>query len=356
MMRITFPLVVLLCLQLVGAGRLSMKKTSSSSSSSSPLFRGPRRILSTLSLAGASEMAYLSLNHASLSSSSSCSSSLLSLCCNGDCSPVLSSSYATIPLLDIPLSSVGFCGYTLLFMLSFVPLLHKGKRVQDLEFNTAAILSISGTMGMFSVGLMYLLIVVLKEQCAFCYASAGLSISIALVAWMSKFSQLSLSSKRFIGVASTSVGAAAASLMMVATTLLVPIPSYASTTPPGIREKVEEVVVYEPPPIKTKSTDRAIKLARKIKSLDGQMYGAYWCSHCNNQKQNLGREAVKIIGYIECDKDGLNSQNDLCIDKKVPGYPTWIIDGQKFAGKRHICNTIKYSTPDIYNLSIHRSC
>ena len=43
---------------------------------------------------------------------------------------------------------------------------------------------------------------------------------------------------------------------------------------------------------------------------------------------------MKIIGYVECDREGLNSQNGLCSDKKLQGYPTWIIDGQKYAGKR----------------------
>ena len=34
------------------------------------------------------------------------------------------------------------------------------------------------------------------------------------------------------------------------------------------------------------------------------MYGAFWCSHCNNQKQALGREVYDdhMFQYIECDK------------------------------------------------------
>ena len=342
-MRILFFFVVAVCLRVVSARRLPTRKISSSLNS-----RGPRRIISILSLAGASETAYLSLNHATLSSGSPLSSHFYSLCGHGECSSVLSSPYATIPLLDIPLSTVGFCGYALLFLLSFIPLLHNGKRTQGLEFNSAAILSISGTMGVFSLYLMYLLTAVLQEYCAFCYTSAGLSISIALVAWVSKLSQPPVSSKRAIGMATTSAGTIVASLLFAANTLFVPFPSYASITPPGIREKMEENVFYEPPPIKTKSTKQAIEVAEKIKSLDGQMYGAYWCSHCNNQKQVLGQEAMKIIGYIECDKEGLNSQNDLCMDKKVPGYPTWIIDGQKYPGKQYVYG---YLQPTFHNLS-----
>lgn len=326
--------LVFLC---IAAARKSTKRISSS-----PISKGPRKIISTLSIAGASEAAYLSLNHASFASVSSSSSAILSLCSNGDCSPVLSSPYATVPLLNIPLSTVGLCGYASLFLLSFIPLLSQ-KRDQDLEFNAAAILSISCLMGVMSIYLMYLLLAVLQEHCAFCYASAGISICIAVVAWTSKLSSLHLSSKRTIGMTATSVGVVAASLIFAVTTILAPLPSYASSTPSGIREKVQEVVtVYEPPAVKTKSTERAINLAKRIESLDGHMYGAYWCSHCNNQKQILGQEAMKVVGYVECDKEGMNSQNDLCREKKVPGYPTWIIDGQKYPGHLYICHCYRH--------------
>ena len=54
-----------------------------------------------------------------------------------------------------------------------------------------------------------------------------------------------------------------------------------------------------------------------------QMYGAYWCSHCYEQKQKLGKEAMKYITYVECAKDGLNSQTKTCKANEIPGYPTW---------------------------------
>jgi hypothetical protein len=35
------------------------------------------------------------------------------------------------------------------------------------------------------------------------------------------------------------------------------------------------------------------------------MYGAYWCTHCYDQKQVLGYEVTdKYLEYIECDKKG----------------------------------------------------
>ncbi len=49
------------------------------------------------------------------------------------------------------------------------------------------------------------------------------------------------------------------------------------------------------------------------------MYGAEWCPHCKEQKAAFG-SSFKLIKYIECPD---NTQ--LCIDKGIQGYPTWII-------------------------------
>jgi hypothetical protein len=41
------------------------------------------------------------------------------------------------------------------------------------------------------------------------------------------------------------------------------------------------------------------------------MFGAYWCSHCINQKEILGREVFTgtsaVLQYIECDADGASA-------------------------------------------------
>ncbi|MFA6227228.1 MAG: hypothetical protein WC631_02010 [Candidatus Paceibacterota bacterium] len=48
------------------------------------------------------------------------------------------------------------------------------------------------------------------------------------------------------------------------------------------------------------------------------MYGAVWCSHCTAQKALFG-DSFKYIKYVEC-PDNIN----ICLDKGVQGYPTWI--------------------------------
>ena len=75
-------------------------------------------------------------------------------------------------------------------------------------------------------------------------------------------------------------------------------------------------------------------LAKQMQSLNAKMYGAHWCSHCYDQKQALGKEAFETyIKYIECSKDGVNSQSKLCKIMDVPGYPTWEIEGKLYPGQ-----------------------
>jgi glutaredoxin len=61
------------------------------------------------------------------------------------------------------------------------------------------------------------------------------------------------------------------------------------------------------------------------------MYGAAWCSHCQNTKRTFG-SSFQYINYVECPQ---NAQ--LCLDKGVNGYPTWILgDGTKLEGEQSL--------------------
>ena len=92
-----------------------------------------------------------------------------------------------------------------------------------------------------------------------------------------------------------------------------------------------------PPTITTKSSPQALALAKDLESLHAKMYGAFWCSHCYDQKQSLGQPAFRnSVQYVECSKDGVDSQAALCKERNVPGYPTWEIDGQLFPGEQEL--------------------
>lgn len=59
------------------------------------------------------------------------------------------------------------------------------------------------------------------------------------------------------------------------------------------------------------------------------MYGAYWCSHCADEKARFG-DSFKYVPYVEC-----TEETQICIDKGVEGYPTWILgDGTKLIGEQ----------------------
>ena len=72
-------------------------------------------------------------------------------------------------------------------------------------------------------------------------------------------------------------------------------------------------------------------LAKCLTENGAVMYGAYWCSHCNDQKGMFG-DAVKFINYVECTED-----QQACAEAGVQGYPTWIFaDGSSVAGAQQL--------------------
>lgn len=65
------------------------------------------------------------------------------------------------------------------------------------------------------------------------------------------------------------------------------------------------------------------------------MYGAAWCSHCQNEKKAFG-SSFSYVPYVECPADP-----KACIDKGIEGYPTWIFpaspggtESRKFIGEQ----------------------
>lgn len=72
--------------------------------------------------------------------------------------------------------------------------------------------------------------------------------------------------------------------------------------------------------------------AQCIKSSGAEFYGAFWCTHCQDQKDEFG-SSQQYLPYIEC-SNADNTQTQICIDKKIESYPTWIFaDGTNLSGK-----------------------
>tara|TARA_Y100000031_G_scaffold153731_1_gene199633 strand:- start:768 stop:2144 length:1377 start_codon:yes stop_codon:yes gene_type:complete len=66
---------------------------------------------------------------------------------------------------------------------------------------------------------------------------------------------------------------------------------------------------------------------------DVKMYGAYWCSHCANQKE-LFEDAFKKITYVECAIEGSREQTTVCKEAEIKGYPSWDIKGKIYPGEQ----------------------
>ena len=84
--------------------------------------------------------------------------------------------------------------------------------------------------------------------------------------------------------------------------------------------------------VTSESTKETIKFAKYLKDSGVIKYSAYWCNNCLNQSELFGKQAYKELNVVECARDGKNSQTQLCIDKKIKGFPSWEINGKIILG------------------------
>ena len=84
--------------------------------------------------------------------------------------------------------------------------------------------------------------------------------------------------------------------------------------------------------VTSESTKESVAFAKYLKDNGVVKYSAYWCPNCLNQSELFGKQAYKELNVVECARDGINSQTQLCIDKKIKGFPTWEINGKLILG------------------------
>lgn len=75
------------------------------------------------------------------------------------------------------------------------------------------------------------------------------------------------------------------------------------------------------------------RFALCLKEKKAVFYGAFWCSHCQNQKKLFGK-SEKYLPYIECSTIDGRGQLKICQDKKINSYPTWeFVNGERLIGE-----------------------
>ena len=65
--------------------------------------------------------------------------------------------------------------------------------------------------------------------------------------------------------------------------------------------------------VTSESTRESIKLAKYLKDKGVVKYSAYWCPNCLNQSELFGKQAYRELNVVECARDGINTQTQLCL-------------------------------------------
>ena len=72
-----------------------------------------------------------------------------------------------------------------------------------------------------------------------------------------------------------------------------------------------------------RSEHRYDAFARCLGTRGVKMYGAWWCPHCQEQKEKFGA-SFEYAPYVECGiKGDLHGQSQVCKDEGIKHYPTW---------------------------------
>ena len=73
-------------------------------------------------------------------------------------------------------------------------------------------------------------------------------------------------------------------------------------------------------------------LADHLRDTGAIFYGAYWCPHCVEQKDEFGA-AARRLPYVECSPNGPRQpQSAACNRASIQRYPTWVIAGNRIEG------------------------
>ena len=280
------------------------------------IHRWARPIIGGIAAVGAAGTGYLTLTKLMNSEAA----------CAAGCDRVLNSSWAE--LFGLPLTLFGFLAYAAMLVLAVVPLFVKGEENAEqrtkLEGLTWPLLFVGATgMMVFSGFLMYVLFTSAELAgaiCPYCIASALMSTSMfALVLlgrrWVDRGQLL------FSGVIIAMVALVGTFGVYAANG------QFGPTAADGAAG----------PAVTTPSGEAEVALANHLTEIDAKMYGAYWCSHCHDQKQLFGKEAYTQIPYVECTEDGQGSQAAACqAVPEIQGFPTWEVNGQFLSGTQSL--------------------
>jgi hypothetical protein len=85
-----------------------------------------------------------------------------------------------------------------------------------------------------------------------------------------------------------------------------------------------------------KRTSRLDAFAKCLTAKQAKMYGAFWCPHCDEQKEKFG-SSFQYAPYIECGIKGSQGIASVCTQAGIKRFPTWIFaDGTRIEGEHEL--------------------
>ncbi|KAL1215603.1 Thiol-disulfide oxidoreductase LTO1 [Cardamine amara subsp. amara] len=249
----------------------------------------------------------------------------------GSCGDVLNSDYAVV--FGVPLPVIGFITYGLVTALSAQ--LGEGNLPFGISKTNGrfALFGITTAMASASAYFLYILSTKLSgSSCMYCLVSAFLSFSLFF------FSVKDVKLQEIQQV----IGLQICLAIIVVASLTV---SYSTAQPIPSRSSDIELPYYLTE-VTTSSSPYAIALVKHLNSIGAKMYGAFWCSHCLEQKEMFGREAAKLLNYVECFPEGYKKGTKIfkaCADAGIEGFPTWIINDEVLSGEVELAELAEMS-------------
>jgi uncharacterized membrane protein len=291
------------------------------------IYRWSRPIIGAIAIAGAVLTAYLTITKLT-GTGPVCSAEAAGAGCGG----VLDSDYATV--FGLPLSLLGCLAYLSMAAFALIPLAISSdtqKKLKQQIENATWWLLLAGSIAMtvFSAYLMYILATELKTVCPYCIGSATFSLSLLI---------LTITGRDWEDLGQIFFTGSIVGLLTIVVTLGI----YSGINGDAIANEIvdpqdgkiaiiEPIGPYTAPhgwEMTSVSADAEIGLAKHLTDVGAKMYGAYWCPHCYEQKQLLGKEAFDEVNYIECAPEGENPQPDVCKAAKIQSFPTWEFNGK----------------------------
>ncbi len=276
----------------------------------------PKIFIAILSTIGIADTGSITLKNWGLFNSLSCPG------VNKGCDAVLNSPWGTLiknNQYNIPLSFAGLLTYsTILFIVLMLSLKIISPKQKIYNGFWWLLYLISCGSSVFSILLISIMIIKIKSFCFFCLLSAILSFSIFI---------LTIIGARFENRETMFYRG-----LIIAFTVLIGGLIWSNQVDPARANEINLSKEKVSPRITTVSSIEKINFAKFLKDNNIVMYSAYWCPHCNDQKQLFGKKAVEELIIVECAKDGKNNKYKLCQERGIEGFPSWEINDQIYSG------------------------